>query len=42
MFAGKGAIATSKGRGIHRVGDEIIRAGYGSSKKQKFSIPFHP
>ena len=41
MFVVKGAIATSKGWGIHRAGDGIIIAGYGSLKKPKFSVPPH-
>ena len=42
MLAGKGAIATSQGRGINRAGDGIIRVGYGSkrysNKKFKFRL----
>ena len=30
ILAGKGAIATSHGRGINRAGEGIVRAGYGN------------
>ena len=29
VLAGKGAIATSHGRGMNRAGEGIVRAGYG-------------
>ena len=40
VLAGKGAIATSHGRGMNRAGEGIVRAGYGhrslnSSKNKK-------
>ena len=35
ILAGKGAIATSHGRGINRAGEGIVRAGYGNKKGQK-------
>ena len=31
-LAGKGAIATSQGRGVNRPGEGIVRAGYGNKK----------
>ena len=34
-LAGKGAIATSHGRGINKAGEGIVRAGYGNKKGQK-------
>ena len=36
ILAGKGAIATSQGRGINRAGEGIVRAGYGNKKKMDF------
>ena len=35
---GKGAIATSQGRGIIRAGERIVRAGYRNKKKSKKTI----
>ena len=35
ILAGKGAIATSQGRGVNRAGEGIVRAGYGNKKVQK-------
>ena len=35
ILAGKGAIATSQGRGVNRAGEGIVRAGYGNKKGQK-------
>ena len=35
ILAGKGAIATSHGRGMNRAGEGIVRAGYGNKKGQK-------
>ena len=35
---GKGAIATSQGRGINRAGEGVLRAGYGN--KADFSYCF--
>ena len=37
LLTGKGAIATSQGRGINRAGKGVLRAGYGSfSSKMDF------
>ena len=35
ILAGKGAIATSQGRGVNRDGEETVRAGYGNKKVRK-------
>ena len=35
IIAGRGAIATSHGQGINRVGEEIVRAAYGNKKRHK-------
>ena len=35
ILAGKGAIATSQGRGVNRAGEEIVGAGYGNKKGRK-------
>ena len=35
ILAGKGAIATSQGRGVNRAGEGIVRAGYGNKKVRK-------
>ena len=35
VLAGKGAIATSHGRGMNRAGEGIVRAGYWKEKGQK-------
>ena len=32
ILAGKGAIATSNGRGINRAGEGLVRAGYENKK----------
>ena len=34
ILAGKGAIATSHGRGINRAGEGIVRAGYGNKNNK--------
>ena len=38
LLTGKGAIATSQGRGIYRAGkgNETLRAGYGNNNKMGF------
>ena len=35
ILAGKGAIATSQGRGVNRAGEQIVRLGYGNKKVRK-------
>ena len=35
ILAGKGAIATSQGRGVNRAGERIVRTGYGNKKVGK-------
>ena len=35
ILTGKGAIATSHGRGTNRAGEGIVRPGYGNKKSQK-------
>ena len=35
ILAGKGVIETIHGRGMHRAGERIVRAGYGNKKGQK-------
>ena len=35
ILAGKGAIATSHGRGMNRAGEGIVRAYYGNKTGQK-------
>ena len=47
ILACKGVIATSQGRGINRVGEGIVTAGYGNNKKGKkqqngILMPIHP
>ena len=32
---GKGAMATSQGRGINRAGEEIVTAGHGNKNEEK-------
>ena len=41
ILAGKGAIATSQGRGVNGVGEGIVRAGYGN-KKNKMDLLMPP
>ena len=35
ILAGKGAIATTQGRGVNRAREGIVRAGYGNKKVRK-------
>ena len=35
IWAGKGAIATSQGRGLDRAGEGNVRFGYGNKKVRK-------
>ena len=32
LLTGRGVNTAGKGRGIHRAGEEIVRAGYGNNK----------
>ena len=41
ILAGKGAIATSQGRGVNRAGEGIVRAGYGNKKVRKTTTKGH-
>ena len=41
ILAGKGAIATSQGRGVNRAGEGIVRAGYGNKKGRKATTKGH-
>ena len=41
ILAGKGAIATSQGRGVNRAGEGIVRAGYGNKKGRKATTKSH-
>ena len=34
ILSGRGAIATSQGRGINRAGEGVVRAGYGNKNNK--------